>query len=1233
MYYRQIFITLLLLFMLSLELLSSKSYADESDEVDLSEKENPTEILVDDFDEGETEGVFYQRKNSLGFYQGAWSKRPSFTLLSKSEQHRHGDTGKGLVINYRKESGWCGWYTILGELDVTRMNILTFWVKGDVGEERFDIGFSDSERNKLEMDAVYAGPVTQFIKEVTTEWQEVKIPLSRVGTAIDLSKLATIVINCKYGGEGTIYLDDMKFKEDPDITEIEEANLPKAKQLEWYPRSMWVWKIDPVTNVKARNDVIKLCKQTATEVIYLYFGDFDQDRDPQYTEMLKEFLAVCHDNKISVEVLTGNPTWALEENHHKAYNWLKPFLDFNRGQPEHLRFDGVSFDVEPYLASEWKVEKQQVKKEYLKLLRKLRELIDSYPEQKFKFGVAIPTFYIDEGDFEEEILAMADYAALMDYFDTAEDMIKHARPHLNLAKKLGKKIWIATEIQDLVSMKQGFRANTFYEEGWEYMEQELEKVNEEFKNNPGYGGFATHCYYAYRQLQKDRTTPQNTIRLEKSKRDFNSKKFKEGDIYTINSFQRTTPTTIDGNLDEWNLDYPFALKKKKQVVYGSGAWKGPKDFTCRIYSMWDEENLYFAFDLTDDVIMQWETGENMWRGDHLELWLDVDLGADFAEAVNSNDDFQFGLSPGNFDDLSAEPYIWTPSLKSEKIDGIRVASAKTKNGYTLEVVIPKDTLYNDETVPMSITDVIEAEKKMGRKVRYTQKKKSEPPTSFFPGYMLGIMADASDTDDKNNPQKCLMSSSLNRRWGDPTVFGFLELKGKVEDEMSGIQAVTDKQEIVYTKGQEGKKDDVDASGKKNAIKIIEESDKPSKDQTTSTAADKGDERFIKIMEVPEMKVSSEIYLYDLFAKEDEKKSSRIYRGKLGAFQLEPNFSATVVDEGVYFDPEVKGISNVPDFSIEEPDNKSIRIQYSRVNEDKGSFCGSYVLVTADLTKYNTLAFLVKGAEGGEMFEIGMNDAISHKREDSVYIGSINRYLPGGITTEWQLVTIPLSDFYGPDLGKVLSLIFHFHEAGKGTLWIDEISVTQKMMDNREKAIKETGYLLLDNFDHNDLNLLGRKASTYKKLPSYILADRVKEPRMGEEGRSLKLQYFKKNTGWTGYYTLLNQIDGEFYDLSKFDTASFWVRGEKGGEDFELGLADKNWVIIGDSLKAGQVSDYLPNGITTEWQQVEIPLKDYGQLDLTEMGSFVFNFNVLGDGIVYIDDLKFHLAEAYSMHKN
>jgi hypothetical protein len=84
-----------------------------------------------------------------------------------------------------------------------------------------------------------------------------------------------------------------------------------------------------------------------------------------------------------------------------------------------------------------------------------------------------------------------------------------------------------------------------------------------------------------------------------------------------------------------------------------------------------------------------------------------------------------------------------------------------------------------------------------------------------------------------------------------------------------------------------------------------------------------------------------------------------------------------------------------------------------------------------------------------------------------------------------------------------------------------------------------------------------------------------------------------------------------------------IKGQEGGEAFEIGMADKNWIIIGDSLKAGPIEKYLPDGVTTEWQEVVIPLQDFGALDLSEMGSFVINFYKNGTGVIYLDDLKFH----------
>ncbi len=1146
------------------------------------------DILVDNFDEGKTDGLYYERSNSLGEYQGTWAKRPSFTIIDKSEIHRRGDTGKALVLHYKKESGWCGWYTLLGELDLSNLNVLSFWIKGDVGGERFDIGLIDRKRQALGMDAIYAGPVDAFLEGgVTREWQEVKVPLSRVGSDIDMTSVTNVVFWCRYGGEGMIYIDDMLFKYDLEIAADEAANMPQAKRSKWHPRSMWVWKVDPVVNVKARAEIIDTCKRAATDVIYLFFGDFDQHRDPQYTESLKEFLAECHQHGLSIELLTGNPNWALKKNHQTAINWLRPFLEFNRQQPPHLRFDGVSFDVEPYLADEWKTDKERIKVEYLELLQKLRDMIDSYSEQKFKLGCAIPVFYIDEGTFEEDILVLSDYVALMDYYDSADDMIKHAEEHLYLAKKLGKKIWIGIEMQDLVAMRQGMRRNTFFEEGWEYMESELEKIKDAYAHHPGYGGLAMHCYYAYRKMQKGRTTPQNSLRLEKA----------ENDIFRIPSFRRTRDLKIDGDLSEWELSVPYTVSGKDNVVYGQGSWDGDSDLSFHTYSMWDEDNLYFAFTVTDNVLWQESRGSKMWQGDHIELWLDVDLGEDFLEAVNSNDDFQFGLSPGNLADASAETCIWTPSIEKAPAKA-EIGAKRIPQGYTLEVRLPRTLLYNPESVPMSICDIQPISTgRSGRKVRYVQRKDMPVPEAFSEGYRLGISIEASDTDDVNVQQKALMSTTLDRIWGDPTKFGYLEFRGELTSEVIARYAGVGLGNTGMSEGEYGTADKAQAGAAT---------------QQTAAAAFPED-AMLTIDELPPLPKGTKIANRMLdFA----------YRGRLGAFELRPDKAATSVDDAVFFDPVRDTVTNDSEYRIETDDTESINVVYEKVKPDY--FCGAYFVLLADLSEFTTLSFLVKGAAGRESFEIGINDAVSNIREDAVFVGAINRYLPGGVTTDWQVVKIPLADFYGNDLARTFSIALLFNEVGGGEFWIDELRITKKTLVDRDREIEERGFLLLDDFDHSDLNLLGRKTSTYKRLPSFCITDRVPEPRVGSRGRSLRLQYTQDVTGWSGYYTLLNQVDGMYYDLEAYESVSFQVRGETGGENFEIGMADKNWLIIGDSLKAGQITDFLPEGVTTEWQTVAVPLRTFGQLDLSQMGSFVINFNTRGEQTIYIDNIKFHL---------
>ncbi len=327
------------------------------------------------------------------------------------------------------------------------------------------------------------------------------------------------------------------------------------------------------------------------------------------------------------------------------------------------------------------------------------------------------------------------------------------------------------------------------------------------------------------------------------------------------------------------------------------------------------------------------------------------------------------------------------------------------------------------------------------------------------------------------------------------------------------------------------------------------------------------------------------------------------RGRIGGYAMRPS------KYGVYYDER-----------NHRPGSKEgIYVRYRK--KPYPSFCGAYLVIAGDLSAHATMTFWVKGAKGGEAFEIGMNDVVSNQREDAVMVGSIYRYLPQGVTTQWQQVKIPLEDFFGADLRRVFSVVFNFNETGEGIFWIDEVAFHEEQLVFREDEILSQGHLLVDNFDHADVNLLGRKANAYKRLPSVCRFDRVESPRVGDHGRSLRLSFEKKSTGWCGYYTLLNQIDGSYYDLTLYKEVAFQVRGGKGGETFEVGMADRSWQTIGDSVKADAIEKYLPAGVTTQWQEAVIPLDDFGKLDWTQMGSVVFNFHRPSAGELYIDDLR------------
>ena len=379
----------------------------------------------------------------------------------------------------------------------------------------------------------------------------------------------------------------------------------------------------------------------------------------------------------------------------------------------------------------------------------------------------------------------------------------------------------------------------------------------------------------------------------------------------------------------------------------------------------------------------------------------------------------------------------------------------------------------------------------------------------------------------------------------------------------------------------------------------------------------GQEDLEKINNTPDYKPSTEVTPPD---------ASVAPRGRIGAFkggsdkiQFQKSFRKKDGYRGK------KPIQNAPKFKIGDVEPGAIKIKYNKSDTENGNYSGLYQILRGNFEDYQTLVFLIRGQSGGEKLHLAGTDLITNFRQDSIPIGSIYRYLPGGITTQWQLVTIPLQDFFGMNKSEFFSLIFEVKDLGAGTIYIDELRISKKKYYSREEEIRKKGFLEIDNFNHGNLNLLGGKVNRFQRLPSKAAIS--KQPQT-DGNRILKLDYEKLDKGWCGFYLTLTppviSAGPEYFiDISNLKYLYFKIKGEKGLESIALQLADREMALRETSFKIDDISDFIESGkITTSWQEVKIPITAL-ELNLKELATISFAIQDEHKGTVYFDDIRIY----------
>ncbi len=159
-------------------------------------------------------------------------------------------------------------------------------------------------------------------------------------------------------------------------------------------------------------------------------------------------------------------------------------------------------------------------------------------------------------------------------------------------------------------------------------------------------------------------------------------------------FKPDPPFAIDGDLGDWaNVPGVFVMKDAAQVVWGRGAWKGPDDLRAKAQLAWRYDHLFLAVRVVDDQLRQTQRGDGIWRGDHVELYLDAQPDLEPSRKLFGKGQFQFAFSPGNFlktgdalTDCAPEAYCFRP--RGGSVKGVKLAAQKTESGWTIEAAIP-----------------------------------------------------------------------------------------------------------------------------------------------------------------------------------------------------------------------------------------------------------------------------------------------------------------------------------------------------------------------------------------------------------------------------------------------------------------------------------------------------------------------------------------------------------------
>ena len=161
---------------------------------------------------------------------------------------------------------------------------------------------------------------------------------------------------------------------------------------------------------------------------------------------------------------------------------------------------------------------------------------------------------------------------------------------------------------------------------------------------------------------------------------------------------------IDGRIDdgEWNFQTLMQTSTLDKVVYSQNwtgkQWQGADDQSAKAYAMWDEENVYLCWDVTDDVFSQDYEDFYIWQGDSVQFGVYMGNNDEYIVLGESNTAFtEIGIAMTK---SGPQLYRFSAQDSAKHKTGLLSEAEYVDDTRTIyELAIPWDSLLPDGLIP------------------------------------------------------------------------------------------------------------------------------------------------------------------------------------------------------------------------------------------------------------------------------------------------------------------------------------------------------------------------------------------------------------------------------------------------------------------------------------------------------------------------------------------------------